>query len=1037
MVFGSKNAREIDDASKLTIRTKGIKRIDISGNNFKSFWSFHAGCDPIEHINADNNKIECFSAVYWLRPLDNLRGLSLQGNPVVKLEGYRKIILNLLPSLEVLDKKPVTPEERIESQKYTKRSFSTLNMLLQYVTNIRLLKSMIAYIEKKKEIRNEEPEQEEPMEYHRVMKVVSTNMREEVMNSETEWCVDILDDIDSLVGELRRQEESAEFVYDRAFISMLQLQLDRVQELKEDVETKISEFNKIVPDETLQMTSLRTEDIFGLVNPPVRNSTAGRQSTDDNRELFQSAETVPHRRTVNAEDGLEKRRYKEDASKSEYFKNVSVHSSSKNKDKPPFQLSTRLSSKSPPNNLKSKEIQRKIDELIIACYEKDREIEQLISRNAEKKQEYKALDEKLKEMKTKEKEVKEKESLKEKLIREREELKEIIDLIPEKEEELERLIQRSGKMKEEKDQLEKTLKELVEQETNEEAADGLRKYHLYLKFFQAIRDHKTQSRLEEIVDRFREGRLKYNMIQELKNSTSENRRQLVVHTKMGLKTSKHSSQEEVDEEISKKFFNLRRTSWIKLFFEKWIEYTEIRENERRFWLQSENFNQQRLKRLIINLLRSECSVFTLRPLEFKVKYMKAEEKINDSKLKRIWGEWLSTSSKIMKPIMATYHEKVRVIDNRILAHSFGGWKEWTARMKANREIITNRHANWLQKHCLKQWIDSQRDLKKKQQRAEKKMKYNSLKRSFNLFKKGLAVQDKEKYEEERRRKVDEDRTERERESQQRQNEIQEYVDSNQFKAAEEFHSNNIVKWMFLMLKEEYSKKKAVTKLNEVLRLKEERIVYDAIYSSVADEAREKEIEIRLDIFRRDRKARRKRMVLKIFKQACDISRNESERVENCIEQHNTVILRRAWRSLKKEYVEIIKNKIRRVQKDLLVEGEQDKRNERNRISLQNENEFLQVQNREVEIRLNEKKDKVEELKSNYKKMEDTKNILSMKIETIELELEKKKEEGMKRSKEMEEELVKRKEKVRVLKQSQKDAEIELKSLDKHLEGRLW
>ena len=129
-------------------------------------------------------------------------------------------------------------------------------------------------------------------------------------------------------------------------------------------------------------------------------------------------------------------------------------------------------------------------------------------------------------------------------------------------------------------------------------------------------------------------------------------------------------------------------------------------------------------------------------------------------------------------------------------------------------------------------------------------------------------------------------------------------------------------------------------------------------------------------------------------------------------------------------------KTRLLQRDILHEGERDKRDQRSKVSLENENEFLKSEIRETDARLLERRQKVEASKTQLRRLDETKMTLSIKIELLEKELTDRRDQAEVRKKAMESELADRKEKVQTLKATAEELEEEIKALDKHLEGSL-
>ena len=107
----------LENLSHLT----ALKSLFLKGNELKEAKDVEhlCTCPSLETLDLHSNKIEDPSVLTVLASLPALRGLHLQGNPVVrKIKNYRKTVIWHCKELRFLDDRPVMERERIAAEAY-------------------------------------------------------------------------------------------------------------------------------------------------------------------------------------------------------------------------------------------------------------------------------------------------------------------------------------------------------------------------------------------------------------------------------------------------------------------------------------------------------------------------------------------------------------------------------------------------------------------------------------------------------------------------------------------------------------------------------------------------------------------------------------------------------------------------------------------------------------------------------------------------------------------------------------------------------
>ncbi|ORX34092.1 hypothetical protein BCR36DRAFT_588565 [Piromyces finnis] len=111
-----------------------LNKLSIAHNKIRVFPDLRMNTE-LKELHLGNNFLKEFSDIENLKSLFHLNNLNLKGNPVTKLENYKEKILDLIPSLKVLDEQEneENKEENNDNDskdtksKFTKKSTKKIN----------------------------------------------------------------------------------------------------------------------------------------------------------------------------------------------------------------------------------------------------------------------------------------------------------------------------------------------------------------------------------------------------------------------------------------------------------------------------------------------------------------------------------------------------------------------------------------------------------------------------------------------------------------------------------------------------------------------------------------------------------------------------------------------------------------------------------------------------------------------------------------------------------------------------------------------
>ena len=112
---------------------ENLKQIDLSSNQLESLPAANvfAGMHSLQFLYLHSNAISKWQDLQSLVSLPEIMHITLFGNPVCQIPGYRHFIVNSIPCLKALDNYVITDEERIEDASFGNR-FRGLNEYMKW-----------------------------------------------------------------------------------------------------------------------------------------------------------------------------------------------------------------------------------------------------------------------------------------------------------------------------------------------------------------------------------------------------------------------------------------------------------------------------------------------------------------------------------------------------------------------------------------------------------------------------------------------------------------------------------------------------------------------------------------------------------------------------------------------------------------------------------------------------------------------------------------------------------------------------------------
>ncbi|KAJ3322984.1 Leucine-rich repeat-containing protein 51 [Blyttiomyces sp. JEL0837] len=109
-------------SSKVVENANDIAWIDLSFNNIKTIDKDILNFSKLSTLYLHANEITTLSEIDKLANLENLRTLTLHGNPIENCKGYRQYVVARIPKLKHLDFCAITKQDRAIARGFSERS---------------------------------------------------------------------------------------------------------------------------------------------------------------------------------------------------------------------------------------------------------------------------------------------------------------------------------------------------------------------------------------------------------------------------------------------------------------------------------------------------------------------------------------------------------------------------------------------------------------------------------------------------------------------------------------------------------------------------------------------------------------------------------------------------------------------------------------------------------------------------------------------------------------------------------------------------
>jgi hypothetical protein len=1005
-------------AGKDLEKIKDARKLLLSGNRLTSFQPVVANCPNLTYLIADMNQIKSFVEIQRLATIPSLRSLSLVENPITDDEGYRSFVTILLPGLQVLDGSPLTAEEKTAAGTYCRRNFSTLPTLVENKTSISLFQSMIndlkaqtdATYDSEVALRNLAK-----TDYKSLWRAANLALQPNLPELQHIWSLEIIEDVELIADDMKQNDGTIDYAMDRAFLELLQLQLSRIQELKDKVDGMISDRNSLV--------ELLSKD------PNLAKESV-------TRRIFSNAPFIINQRSVT-------KSHKSDAQTPLIaYSNLKKNKSNHLEGGTPFVESpTSRQSPSPIRRGQNKfstetEGQARIDSLVDECQAKDTEIGVIIAHNLNRESNLRDLDERASQMRLKLSEMNKLEEIKEKLK---------LDLVRNlpSQTQLERSIEQANRVEEDIDrlkteigQLQADIKACIEEETNEEMADDLRKYHLKIKFFIGVRDYLHQKRIEAVVDDFRGHQLQRKLFKSLNRSSEEDKKLKLVADKIQLDLDKDWNEELAEQKIAEQFQKLRAIKWRAFYFGILEEHKDYRLESESLKAEARKMYERKLVAKSLKAFKKELNLYRGDVLaEEKLYQLKIRPQVEVSRLHSAWNAWKTIFAGELKPLFVKRKQVEAMSGSRRKAAALRRLQIYAQSAKGAHQELSLRHQKCVVQVDFKAWRSLALQSVKKQEWVSRRIAYERLRIAFRSLKAAVREQQiitkAQALEEAKMLAAQKTAEERETVDKQKQETIEKQTNS----VIDKFRMKWTKKTLFDNLKNAAEVKASIERIEDLKTSRELKVELEDIESQMKDEALERRLEEGLPAIRQAAKQAKKGLLLTLWREASLKSKLQKSKVNSVQTSVQTHLLRKAFRGLKKLRLASILTAIRHAEKHTMINEERNKKDHRNITSTQNESEFISTEISHLEVTLRERAVDLEASVAANKKLQDAIASLQLATDLAEQEAIKKAVEAENLSYELESRLAERKLKVASLERELQDALEEVKALDTRIEGR--
>lgn len=234
---------ELESPRRLVEDNPNLEKLNLSNNQISEI-TIIGTLENLQELFLENNQIDSFSALFSLSQLNLLSSLSLIGNPICSRYQYREIAIFLLPNLRALDRAPITKLEQEKSNSLMKSSFSLLPSLYKNLNSLIICSNLLKKLKLHEELKRTHPLFNSnilPFNYEHFLKEIRFSTDVDNYEIELSLKMDLIDDVESIVDSMATGDLSR---YNRAFMDLLQKQLQRIEELKQNISEISTKRNK-------------------------------------------------------------------------------------------------------------------------------------------------------------------------------------------------------------------------------------------------------------------------------------------------------------------------------------------------------------------------------------------------------------------------------------------------------------------------------------------------------------------------------------------------------------------------------------------------------------------------------------------------------------------------------------------------------------------------------------------------------------------------------------------------------------------------
>ena len=1004
------------------------------------------GCHRLEYLVADNNEISNLSELARLGAVPRLRSLILRDNPVNDKEGYRSITIHLLPHLDSLDGLPITREERIAAEGYCRRNFSNLPSLLQNLNNITLFKNMLTNL--KMGIENPEYQYDgslsiQPVDYKALFKEVSQNLKEESALFHTRCTIDIIDDICVLVEDLVDNHGETNFLYDRAFLTLMQMQLAKIEELRNQVDSLVEDINNM----SFKTAKNKQQEVLASHHSRSKSGERDRTQKSRNKSKEQSMESSESVVTKTKQFASRSRELKETHDSSQP-RNPGLYPSGdieqideetpQVESGPVSPLRPAIGYNLPPSKSSMVENQKRADDLTKACQNKDNELTNALSKTVTRREGLLRLNGRIDVLSQKDEELTQLERLRHKLEEEKQRLIAKLETIQDYEQESNRLTEENRTLKGDIEELQLSIKDLLIDETNLELALDLRNYHLRVKFFIGARDFVKNKKVEAIADQFRTYNLKAGLIRDWRESLITEKKYRVFCSRVKTSPPKDCPPEEIVQSLIDAFRMNRDSKWRKFYFDIIGQYSASRLEKEGLKELAHKYRETALKKKSLRTFRLVNSRYNVSSVVEAHTLSKVEPILENGKKVRIFTAWKTLFHKELKPQFRVFKTIQAVDQKRMKLELFKILQKNVSNTgKAVEKIKTNSQLFWAH-HCLHTWIECWRTIHEKGRFAERRLNYKRKRNIFRSFVKGIRAEKIERskiVEEERKSRAIVDKEKRIFDA---ENEREQLREEKWKDRTDTFKKIQSLKRLFSVLKEHWSETTELRGEGELLRevtSKKNRPEWHEWIRT--QEERDRSIEENLPLFKVKIQSHRKRLVLQLLLHASVTHKCIEGKADNLKARVQLSTLRRSFRAFKKNLISSLTQQTKALDKRLFLDEDRLRQSDRTSLSTANESEYLESQTKLFEQTLKNRTARLDDARRASKALDEHKSNLSLQLELLEGHLKDRQKASAKRQEELEDVLEERRRKAKNLQSQLEGLLQEVKHLDKQIEGNLF